>query len=230
MNNVHYSARPFYLVSRALGTFSYSYDGSFQCSAMKQTFSGILSTYMSTAAVAVIFAINIFAGDSIISTSKVLSFAWDSSLILSFAMLLSLKVYQIFKQKSIWRFLQLIEQFDKKVIAEVRNNQKFKFRLQAVLMQLVTNYSRHRKISIGLLLASFSVFCFHSFFLQPLYIAMSFTDTIKPVFTTSFAFELFCMFFYVQQFVHASLSLTSRFNLLNSYLRWVVKSNWGVFK
>lgn len=115
MNNFHYSARPFFLVSRALGTFSYTYDGSFQCSAMKQTTFGIVSTYLSTAAVAVIFAINIFAGDSIVSTSKVLSFAWDSSLILSYAMLLSLKVYQICKQKSIWKFLQLIEQFNKKV-------------------------------------------------------------------------------------------------------------------
>lgn len=58
---------------------------------------------------------NIFAGEKISSTSKILARAWESSLIIQFVVLLSAKVYQLKKQKSVADFLKLIDQFDNKV-------------------------------------------------------------------------------------------------------------------
>lgn len=115
MLNVHYSARQFYFVSKVFGTFSYHYDGSFLKGVLKQSFRGILWSWISFGIFIAVFVLNILRGNHITTPSKILASAWQLSLNISLATISFAKVYQLCRHKSIVEFLEIFDNFDQKV-------------------------------------------------------------------------------------------------------------------
>lgn len=115
MDNVHCSLRPFYFVSKVLGTFAFSYKTSICGDGIRFTLAGIVWSLLSLGICLALLTLNLYAGERISSSSKILARAWESSLIIQFVVLLIAKIYQLVKQKSISNFLKLIDEFDGKV-------------------------------------------------------------------------------------------------------------------
>lgn len=88
-------------------------------------------------------------------------------------------------------------------------------------LQVQPNHVHQKKIVNSILIAVFTVFCLITFLLSFAYIMLGYTETLAIVFTNSYSYVLFLMFMYTIQFVFAALLLSSRFNLLNEYLRYV---------
>lgn len=121
MKNVHFSARPFYLISKTLGMLSYSYEGSFSNGVMKESIYGLLWSWMSLGIFILIFVLNSdlfkvsasFSNDTL--PSKILATGWISSLVISLITLFVAKIYQLSQQRSIVKFLEAINEFDNEV-------------------------------------------------------------------------------------------------------------------
>lgn len=115
MKNVHYSARPFYIVSRVLGTFAYSYDGSYRKGVLKLSVPGVLWFGILVGIFVSIFTGSSFVLEDVNSSSKILVLAWNTSLTISFTTMLAAKFYQMHKQTSIVGFLRKIDEIDANV-------------------------------------------------------------------------------------------------------------------
>lgn len=76
---------------------------------------GRLWSFLSIATFVTLLGLNFVADERITSTSKILASAWESTLIVQFLVLLSAKIHQFVKQKSIVDFFEVIDQFDRKV-------------------------------------------------------------------------------------------------------------------
>lgn len=118
MKNVHYSVRPFYIVSKALGAFTYSYHGPYCNGVLKFSIPGIVWFGVLVGIFVSMFTISAIVQENVTSTSTILSEAWDISLSISFATMLASKFHQMSKQTSILRFLKTIDEIDAKVGGE----------------------------------------------------------------------------------------------------------------
>lgn len=116
MENAHFSARPFYLVAKALGAFVYSYDGPYYKGDLKLSVPGIVWNGLVVIGYIIMFIANAVVRESVLSTSTILALAWETSLTISFATLLVTKFCQMFKQKSILKFLKTIDEIDRNVV------------------------------------------------------------------------------------------------------------------
>lgn len=120
MENVHTSLRHVYLILKAMGLFPYSYYGPFRTGVLKQSFSGVLASFLSFGVWITLFLINMFGKSRVPSPSRILGLAWTASLIISYFNILAAFTYQIFKKDSIIKYIQLLEEFDRKVKSQFR--------------------------------------------------------------------------------------------------------------
>lgn len=118
MKNVHYAIRPFYIVSKILGAFAYSYDGLYCNGRLKLSVPGTLWSGLVVVAYVSLFIVNAFVREGVRSTSKILALAWGTSLTISFLTMLIAKICQMCKQKSLLIFMKKIDEID----ANVRSN------------------------------------------------------------------------------------------------------------
>lgn len=115
MKNVHYAIRPFYFVSKILGTFAYSYEGPYYNGDLKLSVPGALWCGLLVVIYISVFVVSMFIRESINSTSKILALAWATSSMISFTTILIAKFYQMGKQKSIKNFIKSIDEVDANV-------------------------------------------------------------------------------------------------------------------
>lgn len=116
MESVHFSGRRFYSISKILGTFSYHYDGCFLKGVMKQSFCGILWSWISFGVFLSVILLNVLTFNSTGQDyDNILATVWQASFVICLTTLFIGKIFQLCQHTSIAEFLTVIDDFDDKV-------------------------------------------------------------------------------------------------------------------
>ena len=224
MDNVHTSIRPFYFVLKVFGLFPFSYEGNYKNEILKEKPLDVVMTCLAISFYIFLLFWNVVMVKELKSTSKIIGMAWSISLLLFLSLMLISAFYQIFKRKSIGKFLNLLDEFDQKVsycwldlICSFSNL----LLLKTKSIELRVNYSKHRKIVVALMTVVFFLFSFCVFTMPIILFWIGIRDASEILKTISFGLVLLFMCVYVLQFAFAGLALAARFQLLNTYLRWL---------
>lgn len=116
MKNVYTSVEPFYVVSKFLGMFPMSFDGSLRKGKLKVTCVDVLTTIIAAIVPFTLVLLNLFYKSIPDDSRTFLSELWIAENNFGVFLTLVRLPYQLYKFKSIERFLKKVHQFDEKVV------------------------------------------------------------------------------------------------------------------
>jgi 7tm Chemosensory receptor len=114
MENIYSSVKPFYNLSKILGLFPLSFDGSETKGRLELKWHGVVSCVVTVLILTLLLFMN-FLDEEDPSSSAMLNNVWNFQVVFGLILLLILFIYQIKQRNAIADYLQIIKNIDDKV-------------------------------------------------------------------------------------------------------------------
>lgn len=115
MENIYTTAQPFYVLTKGLGLFPMSNEGSAFKPKFRVRLHDIVASFLAFLVPILLIVLNSSCSDAPASSSRMLSDIWRVHAIFGVFLVVLNFIYQIRRRSEILKFLEMINEFDKKV-------------------------------------------------------------------------------------------------------------------